>query len=360
LSTIKVLVDELMRALVAFEPAALADGERAEMAACLARAAKACEAACARVGGPVDMLARVSGGTLAGVRSALAAVSAAEACAATSDALKRGEISLAQAAEIASVPEHEPELLELARKSSLGPVRDAARGHRLAAIPPEELSKRQRASRTFRHWRDEIGMVCFFGALPPDEGVAFVNRLDRETDREWRAAWREKRPEARGAHAADALVKLTEGRGKRGGTDLVLVVDLNAYRRGHAHEGEPCHIVGGGPIPVDVARELSEDAFVKAVLHDGVEIHTVAHFGRHIPAHLRTALELGAPPDFEGVKCSDEGCERRYGLQWDHVDPCANGGMTSFRNLQPLCTPGHFEKTERDRRAGLLSPEDPP
>jgi len=132
----------------------------------------------------------------------------------------------------------------------------------------------------------------------------------------------------------------------------VIVADLRAYRRGHAHSGEPCHIVGAGPIPVSVAREIAEDAFLKAVLHDGVHLHTVSHFGRHIPATLRTALELG--PKFEGLTCARDGCDRRYHLQFDHIDPHAHGGATAFANMQGLCGPDHWEKTERDRKAGLL------
>jgi hypothetical protein len=42
-------------------------------------------------------------------------------------------------------------------------------------------------------------------------------------------------------------------------------------------------------------------------------------------------------------------------LQWDHIDPVANGGLTSYENQQPLCLPDHIEKTERDRKAGLLN-----
>ncbi|HEY7106206.1 MAG TPA: HNH endonuclease signature motif containing protein [Acidimicrobiia bacterium] len=41
-------------------------------------------------------------------------------------------------------------------------------------------------------------------------------------------------------------------------------------------------------------------------------------------------------------------------MQWDHVDPVANGGPTSFANVHPLCRPHHIEKTERDRKAGKL------
>jgi len=85
-----------------------------------------------------------------------------------------------------------------------------------------------------------------------------------------------------------------------------------------------------------------------------VNLHTVKHLGRHIPAELRTALELGPLPDLDGVLCSEEGCDRRYGLEWDHDNPLANGGETSYRNLKPRCTPDHWDKTERDRQAGRL------
>jgi hypothetical protein len=286
----------------------------------------------------------------------LETVQSVAACPQTEIALLSGEVSLGQAAEIASVPEHEAELLELARSSGLRVLKDAARKRRLAAIDPEELYAKQQAAREFVHWKDELGMICFRGGLPPDIGVAFVNRLDRETDREWRAAKRAGKLHARTVHAADAFVRMVAGDGatKAGGTDLVVAVDLRAYRRGHVHEGECCRIVGDGPLPVDVVRELSKDAFLKVVLHDGVAIHTVAHFGRKRPAHLNTALELGAPPDFDGVVCTRPGCDRTYHLQWDHADPVANGGVTSRENLQPFCLPDHLDKTERDRKAGLL------
>jgi hypothetical protein len=200
-------------------------------------------------------------------------------------------------------------------------------------------------------------MVRFRGALPPDTGIPFVNRIDAECDRGRRAARRERRQESQAALMADAFLALTDGSGparKSKSADLVVVVDLNAYRREHTHEGEPCHIVGGGPIPVGVARELERDAFLKAVLHDGVNVHTVAHFGRYRPAQLETALRLGAPPEFDGIECSEVGCDRKYGLEFDHVDPYANDGPTSFANLKPECKPHHWAKTERDRKAGLL------
>jgi hypothetical protein len=268
-----------------------------------------------------------------------------------------GEVSLAQAAEITSVPEHETELLELARESGLRAVKDTARRRRVEGIDPEELHAKQHAAREFVHWKDELGMIRFRGALPPVHGVSFISRLDAQTDREWRTARRVKRTEPRAALAADAFLHMVEGggRGKATSADVVFVIDERAYRRGHAHPGEPCHILGGGPIPVSAVRERVDDAFVKALLHDGVMIKTVSHPGRRRSAELNTALELGAAPHFLGVTCTVPGCHRTYGLQWDHKDPCANGGGTTFENLQPLCTPHHCEKTENDRRAGLLT-----
>lgn len=82
-----------------------------------------------------------------------------------------------------------------------------------------------------------------------------------------------------------------------------------------------------------------------------------ARFGSRGTAPLRTALTLGPPPHFEGLTCVDVGCGRKHGLQFDHVDPVANNGPTAYWNLAARCRPSHLEKTERDRRAGLLGPK---
>ena len=139
-----------------------------------------------------------------------------------------------------------------------------------------------------------------------------------------------------------------------GQADLVLVYDPVAWERGHAHAGEAAHVLGGGPLPVAEARRLAIDAFVKVVLHDGTKVDTIVHDGRRRPAPLQSVLDLGDVPAFDGVTCVEERCDRRYGLEWDHVDPVANGGVTSLDNLQPRCWPHHHEKTARDRAAGRL------
>jgi 5-methylcytosine-specific restriction endonuclease McrA len=99
---------------------------------------------------------------------------------------------------------------------------------------------------------------------------------------------------------------------------------------------------------------IAAGAFVKAVLHDGKQVTHVAHYGRNLTAELRTALGLGQPPAFDGRRCSEPGCERRLGLEVDHLDPVAHGGPTSLENLELKCSVHHQEKTGRDRAAGLF------
>jgi hypothetical protein len=362
----------LRSALAQFDPAVVAGDDAALIVEQLAVTEKACAAARARAavraadcrsherrGFPdaADWLARAAGSSRGEAQAAMATASALAPGSPTGAALAAGDISTKQAQVIARTeaecPGAEAELVELAKRSSLAALEDEGRHLRLAAADPDDLHRRQHRAREFRHWRDRDGMIRLAGALPPTVGVALMNRLDDATDRIRRAATE---PEPRSAHAADALVAMMNGTGtaKRSSTDLELVCDLNAFRRGHAHEGEHCHIVGGGPVPVPVAHRLAEDAFLKVVLHDGVRIDTVVHFGRHIRAELRTALELGRPPRFDGVECAEEGCGRRYGLEWDHVDPVAHGGPTSYDNLTARCWPHHRAKTSHDRQAGLL------
>jgi hypothetical protein len=361
---------EMRAAASRFEAERWSGSDCARLAEELARTAKACAAASTRAAaravacnaGDVEWVARTTGATPSAARESLATTAALQECPATSDAVADGSVSLSQAKEIvaaeAVAPGSETSLLEVASTSGMAGLREASRKVRLSAVDRDELHARQQAVRTTRHWIDDEGMVAGQFRLPPEVGVPFVNRLDAETDRVHRAARRNGSTEARDAHAADALLRLMKGgaKGKAARADVVFVCSLDAYRRGHTHEGELCHVIGGGPVPVGVVRDaVADDAFVKAVTMRGVEIHTVAHFGRRMSATLRTALELGPAPTFEGAVCVEEGCDRRHALERDHVDPVANDGVTSYENLQFRCRPHHWAKTERDRKAGLLS-----
>ena len=399
------LADELCTALVSFQPELYSGEDCAKLFEKLATlemvsgpararaASRAGECGAHRERGFAevsDWMARATGSTTGSAKAALETAAALESLPEAKAALMAGELSFAQARELvrteAAVPGSTAGLLDVAKREGLRTLKEKARDRRVRAIDPEELHTRQHAAMHHRTWINALGNVAYAGELPPEFGIPFRNVLDAETDRLWLKAYQDAKWEAgqqdladsatdsvsgsigvvgvanrpslrRSALAAQAFVRMVQdggGKGKTNRSDLVIVCDLEAWRRGHAHEGEPCHVVGGGPIPVSLAKELGRDAFLKAVLHNGTEISTIAHFGRRWPAVLRTALDLGGPPDFNGRVCAAPGCERRYHLQDDHIDPVANGGPTSYLNNQGLCPPDHRIKTEQDRRVGLL------
>jgi hypothetical protein len=147
---------------------------------------------------------------------------------------------------------------------------------------------------------------------------------------------------------ADALLALAD-RGPAGkgtaGTVMHLRADLAALRRGHTEAGEVCEIPGVGPVPVAVARELMGEAFVKRVITDGVDVTTVCHLGRAIPAHLRSALEERDPV------CVVPGCDVAHGLEIDHrIVPFAEGGPAALWNLARLCHQHHYLRTHQGFR----------
>ena len=55
------------------------------------------------------------------------------------------------------------------------------------------------------------------------------------------------------------------------------------------------------------------DAFLAAVVTDGVDVRAVAHLGRQVTAHQRTALLIRDP------ECVVPGCHTRWPLETDHV-----------------------------------------
>ncbi|MGH9042114.1 MAG: DUF222 domain-containing protein [Acidimicrobiia bacterium] len=375
----------LRSSLAAFDPKRCSGEDAAAIAEELAATVKACDAARVRAtaraaecgvhrqkgfADAADWLARASGTSMGEAKTALATTLALEKMPETLAALTAGEVSLQQATVVAETekecPGSERTMLNAARAGSLRSLKEKARHTQQAEIDPEELRRRRHRARSFRHWTDKLGMVGFAGELPPEVGLPLVNRIDAEADRLRRQAKRDGGAEEWNNYSADAFLGMVTGSGQvtARSADLVIVCDLRAFRRGHAHAGEPVHLIGGGPIPVSLVKELAHDAFLKAVCHDGVDLRTVKHFGRHIKAEIRTALELGRPPDFDGITCAEANCDRRYHLEWDHADPHANWGPNGYDNLQPLCWPHHREKTDRDRHAGLLGPRisgpDPP
>ena len=327
-------------------------------------------------GDAADWLAQLEGGTRRQAADELRLADRLDSLAQTAGALAGGRISVAQAAEIAlteaDAPGSEADMLALAQRADLASLKEEGRRRRHRAIGPDELARRQRKNRSHRRWVNELGMECGTYALLPGEAAGFHQRLDAETDRRVQAdkvaanqAARNGQPyerQTRDQHAADAFAAAMCNednpgavKGKAGRADVVITVDLRALLAGTDGWGQ---LIGSGPVSIDEIREmlLAGNALLKVLLHDGVDVLSVKHHGRKVPAELRTALSVGAPPEFRGPVCAVERCGRRHRLQLDHKTPVAGGGMTSMANLQWLCWLHHQAKTDTDRATGYRGP----
>jgi hypothetical protein len=160
---------------------------------------------------------------------------------------------------------------------------------------------------------------------------------------------------------ADAYAGMLSGAatGRSRHPELVVLVSHGVAARGwkDVAEDEVCKIPGVGPIAPEVARMVARDAFLNGVFYDGVDLRHFARWTKHIPIEVAIALELGDPPTFDGIRCSD--CGNRFRTELDHLEPRAARGPTSHKNLNPRCWRCHQAKTARDRKTGKLRPRDP-
>jgi hypothetical protein len=318
-----------------------------------------------------EFCARVVGVGATEARRAIENATKLESLPATDAAVREGRLSAHQAELIASVAVHDPtveaELIELAG-DGLTPLRDACVTVRARVEDPEARAERQHAARSLKMWNATDGMVEGHFRLTPEVGGGLKAAIDEQTKDVFRSKHREGAREAHDAYAADALAELVlrephtgkSEAGKSSGEDAGtrkpvgytahVVIDHEVLVRGNALPGETCEIPGVGPVNAGWVRELLGEAFVTAIVKKGRDITTVAHFGRHIPAELRTAMIVS------GRECSIAGCHGREYLELDHCEiDHAHGGPTARWNLQWLCSIHHRRKT----RGWSLGPPDP-
>jgi hypothetical protein len=257
-------------------------------------------------------------------------------------AFRAGRLSEVQAKEIvdaaAESPDAEQQLVDAAQKLSLAELRDECRRVKASVMTDEDdRHRRIRKGRYLRSWMDGDGAVHLAARLTPDEAAQLLAEVDARRDDMIADALRGGWYENLHAHRADALVDLARtartGDAGAGGPEAMVhvQVDYEALMRGYTVEGERCEIPGLGPIPVVLARRMADDCILKVVVTKGVEITAVAHGGRTIPAHIRTALECRDPT------CIVPHCDMRRGLEIDHRDPWSATRNTSLPNLARLC-----------------------
>jgi hypothetical protein len=313
-----------------------------------------------------EELARVTGTSVGKAKATVETAKVLKESGEVTAAFAGGDISLDQATEIARAEQASPgsatALLKTAETESFQVLRESARKVVLEAEQRRGLGERQREARSARSYADEVGMVNLHLRFQPHVGTSIVNRAEAEAARLFRAAKKDGRHEPFERHLADAYAAMLDGSSAKGNSrraELVVLVSHEVAKRGwrDVRDGEMCKIPGVGPVPPEVAREIAADAFLTGVVCDGKDLRNIKRWTRSTPVEVRLALQLGRPPDFDGIKCVD--CGKRFRTEEDHVDPHCAGGPASTDNLDPRCKPCHLAKTARDRKAGKLTPKKP-
>ena len=355
-------IELLEKANAGLEPELLRAADARELLSLYARVVKLGEfgvAALARRIDNTEQVARATGSSMGKAKAVVATGKVLQRSDDLSIALQQGEVSLDQAATIASAEESSPgaakELVQVAREESFCVLKDKARKAKLEAEQHRGLATRQRAARFGRSYSDELGMVNIHLRLEPHVGAPIVARAEAEAQRLARKAKKDDtEPEPFERHLADAYAALLSGSGKGRARrpELVVLVSHEVAKRGWrgVRKGETCKIPGLGPVAPQVAQQIAGDAFLSGVFFDGTDLRQLKRWSRHIPIEVAIALELGDRPDFDGVVCVD--CGNRFRTEFDHVEPHSRGGTTCNENMRPLCWRCHQSKTKRDRAGG--------
>ncbi|HWH35915.1 MAG TPA: HNH endonuclease signature motif containing protein, partial [Acidimicrobiales bacterium] len=146
------------------------------------------------------------------------------------------------------------------------------------------------------------------------------------------------------AHPGAVRPERRPPRSRRPDTKVIVLIDHDALKRGWTEGDEVCEIAGVGPVSVAVARSLASDAFGAAVVTNGVDVFTVAHVGRSVTAHQRSALEA------RGYRCEVPGCGSSTALEIDHIEGWTKTFRTKLDALAWLCRSHHLDKTHRGWR----------
>ena len=169
----------------------------------------------AGAGSAAEELARRSGTSTGAARDALDTSARLPGQPGVAGALRRGEVSVAQAAvvsaAVAANSAEEDRLVELARRVSVPELREECARVRAAADPdPEATNRRLHRARRLRRYVDGEGFWNLHARGTPQAGAAFTVVLDAFTDRVFTTARRAGRTEPVQAYAFDALMALAD------------------------------------------------------------------------------------------------------------------------------------------------------
>ncbi|MGH4026909.1 MAG: DUF222 domain-containing protein [Pseudonocardiaceae bacterium] len=266
----------------------------------------------------------------------------------TMTALASGTIDLPRARAISEATEVlddeatatvQARVLPKAPQQTVGELR-AALSRAVLAADPDATARRHRAARDDRRVQlhpQPDGMGSLWAMLPADDATAAYARLDALA-RDLPAD----DPRGMDARRADVLTDLLLGRDVHAESPTIeahVTLDAVTLAGLADHPGE---LAGYGPIPAEMARELTAAARRwRAALAD----EQTGQF-KELSVAYRPSPELRRYIEIRDRTCCFPGCRqpaRRCDL--DHTIPYDQGGPTAAGNLGPLCRHHHRLKT---------------
>jgi hypothetical protein len=272
----------------------------------------------------------------------------------TREAVESGEVSLDQAAVIASAVEENPaceaDLVDTAKAKDRAQLqKEAAEAKAGADRDEQSRHDRLRRQRRLRTWVDAEGMGNVSWRTTVEEYQAFLAVHQQFRDAAFKAVYEAGRRDPDAHLASDGMARLVTAAASGGDEEgakkdvrvLVHVTDT-ALVRGRTEPGETCEVAGVGPVPVAEAKRLAgPNPFVSLVETNGVDVGRVVRLGRRRPPEVDDALLV------RDRGCVVPGCGRTARLEVHHTVPYAESGRTTLAELATVCCHHHDLITHR-------------
>ena len=248
-------------------------------------------------------------------------------------AMASGDVSYAKARVLATylTPANVDDLLGIAETTPAGRLGAAIAAWSQRNDDPDTIRARQHEARSVT-WRTEPdGMVVLTARLTPDTAGAVCAAIDTTVTRTHAPAG------ASLTHQrADALATLVTN----GGASVTAEVVVHVRADGNT-------LTDGTPLSDHAVTAMLTDAFVSLLLHDTENQPIDASPRRRIPTRRQQRVL-----DQIDHECRHPGCHATAFLQYDHIEPYAQGGPTILANLQRLCGPHNRARTNSTPPSG--------
>jgi hypothetical protein len=287
-----------------------------------------------------DWLSQRTGTTYRDAASTLETSAKLEDLPQLDSALRKGELSAPKLAELgpAATPENEARLVDAAKTDNVRQLKKRCEEERRRASSVEDEERRaarQHRERFFRSWTDHDGAWRCEGMAPAAAGARIDAVVAAALEKVFKQARAEGRRESSDNYRFDAFEELIcEGTGGGVATEVIIRVDAERLAGG---EGR-CEAVGVGTIPVsEVIGKLFAGAYVKVLASDGVDVTSVVHLGRRIPAEISAAIR-----ERDNFLCVRPGCGSSHRLELHHFrTDYAESKVSGYVELATLCKADH-------------------